>query len=173
MWYFKKRQIHDGFTLMELVLYIGIVTILLSAVIPFAWNIIEGGVKSATGQEIFTQGQYVSNRITYEIRNASDINSISPTQISLATATPSTNPTIISLNAGVINMQQGAASPIALNSVNTTIQSLAFTNYSSSDNKTKNIQFVFTIAAKYPGAGSRQEYNGSVTMEGSAEVRNN
>jgi hypothetical protein len=91
----------------------------------------------------------------------------------LATATPATNPTIISLNNGVINMQQGSATPIALNSVNTTISSLTFTKYSSVDGKTLNIQFLFTIAAKYPGAGTRQEFNGSVTMEGDAEVRSN
>src|SRR5579872_4849428 len=171
MKYFRTKQIQDGFTLIELILYIGIVTIMMSALIPFAWNIIEEGVKNSTKQEIFTQGQYVADRITYEIRNASGINSVVSNQISLSTATPATNPTLISLNAGAINLQQGSASPIALNSKNTTVQSLTFTNYTSSDNKTKNIQFVFTIAANYSGAGSRQEYTGSVTMEGSAEVR--
>ena len=173
MKYFRRIHLQEGVTLLEVVLYIGIVTILLSAIIPFAWNIIEGGVKSATGQEVFTQGQYVANRITFEIRNASDINSVSPTQISLATANPATNPTIISLNAGVINLQQGSSTPIALNSVNTTIPSLTFTNYSSADGKTQNIQYVFTIKANYAGAGTRQEYNASVNMEGSAEVRSN
>src|SRR5579864_3811602 len=119
MRYLQKKQLQDGFTLIELILYIGIVTIMMSALIPFAWNIIEGGVKSSTKQEIFTQAQYVANRITFEIRNASGINSVSPNQISLSTATPATNPTIISLTAGVINLQQGSASPIALNSKNT------------------------------------------------------
>lgn len=171
--YLKKKQIQKGFTLIELILYIAIVTILLNALVPFAWNMIEGGVKSATGQEVFTQGQYVADRITFEIRNASDINSVSSTQISLATANPATNPTIISLNAGVINLKQGSAPPIALNSANTTISSLNFTNYSSSDGNTKNIQFIFTIKANYSGAGTRQEYNASVQMEGSAEVRSN
>jgi len=171
--FFRKRNLQKGVTLLETILYIGIVTIFLSAIIPFAWNIIQGGAKNSTQQEVFTQGQYVADRITYEIRNASDINSVSPTQISLATATPGTNPTIISLNAGVINMQQGVASPVALNSANTKVTSLNFTNYSSLDGKTQNIQFVFTMSANYVGAGTRQEYNGSVTMEGSAEVRSN
>lgn len=169
----NRKQLQSGFTLLELILYIGIVTILLNALVPFAWNMIEGGVKSATEQEVFTQGQYVADRITFEIRNASDITSVSPTQISLAEASSVTNPTIISLNAGVINMKQGSATPIALNSVNTTIPSLTFTNYTSADSKTKNIQFVFTIKANYSGAGTRQEYNGLVNMEGSAEVRSN
>jgi hypothetical protein len=151
----------------------GVITLILSALIPFAWNVIEGGVKGATEREIFTQGQYVADRITYEIRNASDINSVSSTQISLANANSATNPTIIYVSGGKVNIQQGSATPFAINSQNTTIQSFNFTNYSSSDNKTKNIQFVFTIAANYPGTGTRQEYNGSVTMEGSAEVRSN
>jgi hypothetical protein len=173
MRYFQQKQIQDGFTLIELILYIAIVTMMMGTLIPFSWNIIEGGVKSNTNREIFTQGQYVATRITFEIRNAIGINSVSSNQISLVTANPLTNPTVISLNAGTINLQQGTANPFALNSVNTTAQSLTFTNYSSADNKTKNIQFVFTLAANYPGTGSRQEYNGSVTMEGSAEIRSN
>src|SRR5258708_24655199 len=120
MSFFQKIQRHRGFTLIELILYLGIVTMLMTAIIPFACNIIEGGVKSATNHEIFTQGQYVADRITYEIRNASGINYVNPAQISLATTNPATNPTIISLNSGVINIQQGTSSPYAINSHNTT-----------------------------------------------------
>lgn len=171
MKYLKKLHLQKGTTLLEIVLYIGILTILLSALIPFAWNLVDSGAKSSTNQEIFTQGQYVADRITYEIRNASSINSVSATQISLATANAATNPTTISLNNGVINMQQGVASPIALNSVNTKVTSLNFTNYS--DSSTQNVQFTFTIIANFAGAGTRQEYNGTVTMEGTADVRSN
>jgi type II secretory pathway pseudopilin PulG len=160
-----------GFTYLELIIYMGIVTIVMAALIPFAWNTIEGGVKSATQQEISSQARFVSERLKYEIRNATDIYSVSATQLSLATANPVTNPTIFALNSGNITISQGITCPVALNSRNTTISSLAFTNYSSADNNTKNVQFALTVGANYPGSGSRQEYNGSTTLEGSGEVR--
>ncbi len=76
---------NKGFTFIELILYVAIVAIMMTALIPFAWNAIEGGVKSATEQEVFSQARYVSERIKYEVRNASSINSVTATQISLAT----------------------------------------------------------------------------------------
>lgn len=163
----------EGFTYIELILYIAIITIMMTTLIPFAWNVIEGGAKSATEREVFSQGRYVSERLEYEIRNASGINSVSSNQISLSETNPATNPTIITLNSGNITIQQGVANPVAINSQNTTISNLTFANYTSADNKTKNIQFVFTINANYPGAGSRQEYKASVAMEGDAEVLSN
>src|SRR3989344_7372816 len=65
-----------GFTLIELILYMALVSIVLTAIVPFAWNIIGGGVKSSAQQEVFSQARFVSERIKYEIRNASGITSV-------------------------------------------------------------------------------------------------
>jgi Tfp pilus assembly protein FimT len=163
----------SGFTFIELILYVAILTGMLVTLIPFAWNIIGGGVKSATEQEVFDNARYISQRLKYEIRNATGINSVSSTQISLSTATSATNPTIISSSSGMLTIKQGVGAPIALNSQNASISAFTFTNYTSVSNATKHIQFVFTIVANYPGAGQRQEYKESTTVEGSAEVRSN
>ena len=162
-----------GFTFIELLLYLAIVTIMMTALIPFAWNTIEAGVKNSTEQEVFSNARYISEQLNYQIRNASGINSVSATSISLATFNANTNPTVIDLSSGNIRMKQGTGAVINLNSANTTISSLTFTNYTSADNKTKNIQYVLTIAASFPSAGQRQEYNESVTIESSAELRSN
>jgi type II secretory pathway pseudopilin PulG len=166
-------KMRKGFTYIELILYVAIVIIVLAALVPFAWNVIEGGVKSTTEQEVFSNAQYISERLKYEIRNASGINSVTPTQISLSVASSSANPTVISLSSGNLTITQGSGSAQLLNSQNTTISSLNFTNYTSADTKTKNIQFIFTLAAKYAGAGLRQEYNESTIIEGAAEIRSN
>jgi len=162
-----------GFTFIELLLYLAIVTIMMTALIPFAWNTIESGVKSSTEQEVFSNARYISEQIAYQIRNASGINSVSATSISLVTAISSTNPTVIGLSGSSLTMKQGVGSPINLNSQNASISALTFTNYTSSDNKTKNIQFIFTVSANFSGAGKRQEYNESTSIESSAEVRSN
>jgi type II secretory pathway pseudopilin PulG len=171
--YSRENKRSQGFTYIELILYIAILTIIMSSLIPFAWNIIEGGAKNTTEQEVFANARYISERIKYEIRNASGINSVSTNQISLSSADSASNPTIISLSSGNVMIQKGAGSAVALNSSDTTISSLTFTNYTSADNKTKNIQFTFTLTDNYTNAGVRQEYNATTSVEGSAEVRSN
>ena len=162
-----------GFTFIELILYVAIVTIILSALVPFAWSAIETGVKSAVQQEVNANARYISERIKYEIRNSTGINSVAATSISLVTSTLATNPTIIDrdLPTGNIRITQGTASPVNLNSANTVINSLTFTDYTSGDFKTKHVRFVMTIAASF--AAARQEYQDSVVVESSAEVRSN
>lgn len=161
-----------GFTLIELILYVAIITIVMSALIPFAWSVIEGSAKSSVEQELSSQARYVSERIKYEIRNAKDINSVSATSISLKETTAAYDPTVVDLSGGKVRVTQGTGLPVNLNSNNTSVTSLAFTDYRSADKKTKHIQFVFTIDDNY--TGSRQEYNAPAqTLESSAELRSN
>lgn len=163
---------NNGFTLIELILYIAIISIVMSALIPFAWNVIEGSAKSSVEQEVSSQARYVSERIKYEIRNAQDINSISAISISLKEANPSVDPTVIDLSGGKIRVTQGTGSSVNLNSDATSVTSLTFTDYRSADSKAKNIQFSITFDDNY--TGTRQEYNApAITVQSSAELRSN
>jgi len=165
------KKLQKGFTFIELLLYLGILTIMLSAIIPYAWNIIGGGQKSNTQEEVFSQARFIAERIKYEIRNASGINSVTATAISLSKTEAQLNPTVIDLNSGNIRITQGAGSPVVLNSPDTTISALTFTNYTSGDNKTKNIKFTFTLESNYNSV--RQEFTETTTITGDAEVRSN
>lgn len=168
----KNLKLAQGFTFIELILYISIVTIMLSALIPFAWNVIEGGSKSSIEQEVSSQARYVSERLKYEIRNAINVNSVNipANTIDLTTSTNAT--TIIDLSGGKIRIKYGSlGTPINLNSDDTNVTNLTFINYTSIDNKTKHIGFIFTIASNY--SGLRQEFKETITIRGSAEVRSN
>lgn len=158
-----------GFTYIELLLYIALVTIMLSALIPFAWAVIGSGEKNKTQQELYSQARFITERINYEIRNALDINSVSANQISLK-ETGATDPTIISLSLSKVFIQQGAGGQTQLNSNDTTVSDLTFSNYTSFDRKTKNIGFTFTIQTP---SGLRQEFTESVSLRGSSEIRSN
>lgn len=167
----KQFNNNRGFTFIELLLYISIVTIMLSAIIPFAWNIIGSSTKSSTEQEVFSQARYVSERLKYEIRRASGITSVGATSISLTNFSPDTT-TVIDLSANKARINKNGTGPVNLNSNDTNVTSLAFTDYTSADNKTKNIQFSFTMDDT--GASTRKEYQvPAVTIESSAEVRSN
>jgi len=159
-----------GFTFIELILYVAILTIILSAIVPFAWSAIETGVKSAVQQEVNANTRYISERIKYEIRRANNITSVSANSISLTNFSPDTT-TVIDLSSGNVRINKNGTGVVNLNSANTVINSLTFTNYTSGGNQTKHIQFVITVAASF--AAARQEYQDSVVTESSAEVRSN
>lgn len=171
-----KRIKKSGFTFLELIIYIAIVTVVLSSLVKFAWNIVGNSVKSNTEQEVYAAARYISERIKYEIRNANGINTgsstfgISPGVLSLVQTAPN-DPTIIDLSAGNVRIKLGAAAAVNLNPATTTVTSLIFTNYSSGDSKTKHIGFTMTIQSNYGSV--RQEYTDTVTYQSSAEVRSN
>lgn len=167
----RCSQRNFGFSLIELLVYIGIFGMVLSALIPFAWSVIQAGEKNMVIEEVNTNARYISERIKLEIRNSTGINSATGSSLSLSTSTPLTNPTVIDLSAGNIRITQGANPAAVLNSSNSAISSLNFVSYSSGDNKTKNVQFSFTLTGNFPSA--RQEYQNSTTIQGDAEVRSN
>lgn len=166
----KQVNNNRGFTFIELILYVSILTIMLSAIIPFAWDVIGSSVKSATQQEVNTQARYVSERIKYEIRRASGITTVTSTSLSLTNFSPDTT-TVIDLSGGKIRINKNGGGYINLNSNNTTIPSLTFTDYRSADNKTKNIQFTFTLNSAF--GSTNQKYTATTFIESDAEVRSN
>lgn len=173
-----RRQ--AGFTLVELILYISIVTIMLSALIPFAWNIIQTSVKSSTQEEVSSAGRYLSERLKYEIRNANDLDTAnSDFDVNLA-SNPSAKitlldttdtPLVFSVLNGTVGLTRGIWFPVTLNSSNTQVTNLTFTNYTSSDNKTKNIGFTITLTTGT--SGQRSEYQATMQLRGNSEIRSN
>ncbi len=166
----SEFKIDAGFTFIELILYVSIVTLMLTAIVPFGWNAIVSATKSSVQQEVYSQARFLSERLKYEIRNASGITSVGTNSISLTNFSPDTS-TLIDLDSGKIRINKNGAGAVNLNSDDTNVTSLTFTNYTSSDNKTKHIEFNFTISTSYTGA--RQEFKESVTIQGSGEVRSN
>ena len=70
-----QQQNKRGFTFIEMLLYMGIVSFILTAIVSFAWSIIYLGEKNNTQQEISAAARLISERLTREIRNAQAIGS--------------------------------------------------------------------------------------------------
>ncbi|MBI4079053.1 MAG: hypothetical protein HY429_02030 [Candidatus Levybacteria bacterium] len=176
----KKIFNIGGYTYIELILYIAIVTIMMQALIPFAWSIIQGGVKSSVQQEVFSQTRFISEKLKLEIRNAGDISlAQSDFDVNLAenatkkiTLTTLTGQTIvIDVSSGVVRIKRGSNPPVAINAANIAVTDLTFTNYSSLDSKTKHVGFMLSTTSSNPSP--RQEYQANIALKTSSEIRSN
>lgn len=170
---------NKGFTLIELILYVSIVSIFMVALIPFILGIIQGNVKNNAKQEVFSTARFISEKIKSEIRNSNGFNASNfginladnpGMKLSLIQDAPD-NPTDIDVNSGKARIKEGVSTAENLNSDNTKITNLTFTNYSSVDNKTKNIGFEITVEGNYNS--SRTEYTEIFTLKSDAEIRSN
>lgn len=61
-----------GFTLIELIIYIAIVAMVLVIASGFAWNIIEGKVKSTAYQEVQQNARFAMEKVSRELRAGTD-----------------------------------------------------------------------------------------------------
>lgn len=174
-------RMQDGFTFIEMILYVAIVTIVTSSLIPFAWNVIEGAAKSNTQQEVYTAARYVSERLKYEIRKAGGIDTVNSNfdvnlandtnqKLTLTQLSPDPN-AVINVATGKVQIAQNGNPAVALNATDTKVTNLTFSNYSSADNKTKQILFTLTVETDF--AQIRHEFKESVTLRSSAEIRSN
>lgn len=177
----KMIKSQKGFTLLEVLLYITIISVVLSAVVFFAWNVLYGGVKSSRLGEVNYAARYVSERIQYEIRNSSGITvansdfgtnlaTAAGSKITLTNANAAKNPTVIDISSGQLRLTVGANAPVSLTPTNISLTSLTFTNNSSGDNKTRNLSFSLSLQSNIPSSGNVYQ---NVTLESAAEVRGN
>lgn len=167
-----QKQSQEGFTYVEAILYIAIISIMLTALIPFTWNIVEGGTKSATQQEVSSQARAISERIVYEIRNAVDITSVTSSTLTLcensANCALAANQTVILFTGSSVTINQANAGAVTLDSNNVSVTG-SFTN-NSSGSSTKDVSFTLTVTENT--GSTRNEYTASETISSSAEVRN-
>lgn len=171
----RNWRFQGGFTFLELILYIALIAIFISGSIVFAWDLILGQVKSRVQQEVTQNGRLAAQRLAYEIRNASSINSVSATSVCLASATDARNPTRFYLSGGQLRVAWGGGSvnctsmtndqPLTSNQV--TVSGLNFTD--RSNGASENIEFTFTVSA----TGTRQEWQDSQTYADTIELRSN
>lgn len=169
------KMTNKGITLIELILYVALFMIFITGVVTYGIQVIGIRAKAGVEQEVIANSRVVAERIAFEIRNASAINSVSATSISLANSDSTRNPTVIAKSGGRITIGWGSvgscptASPCFLTSSDVNVNNLAFTNMSDANAKSASIKYAFAISSVNSSSG--QQYSYSQSVVGSAEVR--
>jgi Tfp pilus assembly protein PilW len=165
----KTRQ--SGYTLIELLLYVVIISALLTSITYFFGITIEARAKNQTIAEVDEQGVAAMDYINQTIRNATSITT--PTaggngsSLTLVVPTGSLSPTIFNLSGTTLQVKEGSANAIALTSNDIQVTSLAFRNLTRSGTPGM-VQVSFTLSRTNPGG--RNEYDYQKTFTSSAEV---
>jgi len=143
----------QGFTFIETILYVAVIAIMMTALIPFVGNLLINSSKSMAQQEVSSNARIVSEKIKYEIRKATAFTVPASNQLSL-----NSGATVITLSSGQVTINS-----VPINSADTIVSNLIF------ENLTTGVRYSFTIGSNF--GGTRSEYQSSMFIEGSAQIR--
>lgn len=164
---------YKGFTLIEMVLYVSVCSIILLSLSTFLTFLLGARVRSQAITEVNQQGFQVMYQLTQTIRNGRSIQvpsiGTSSSTLSITTANPLLNPTIFTVSSSTFTIKEGSTTPIPLTNSRVRVSGLTFDNVSSSSSTDKVIRISFVI--DYINTSNKTEYSYTKTFTGSATLR--
>jgi len=132
----ERRKSDAGFTLLETVIYIALLSIIISAVLGSVYQIIEGSDKINSKINTEAEAHFLLRKIEWALTGISAVNlpvlASTGTTLSVNKVDFSGNPLIFDFNSGNVRLSRGGAAPIILNSGNVTIGDVQFHHVASS-----------------------------------------
>lgn len=169
-----QKNKKSGFTLVEILLYVSIISVMLTVLSVFMFSVLQSRTKFQTISEVDQQGIQVAQIITQTIRNAKSITvpaqGVSGSSLTLGFDDSAKNPTVFNSNGVNIQIKEGINSIFPLANAKITISGLSFANVSKT-NTPGIVKFQFTLT--YVNPSGRNEYDYSKTFFGSASLRYN
>ena len=162
-----------GFTLIEVMLYLAIASVIVFGFVTLLFALLETRVKSETITDIDQQQMFVMQLINQEIRNASSVVSpptgMSDSALILETSSTTTNPIIFQLSSqGFLQMSEAGAVTTTLTDSSIIITDLLFNNYSAPSTP-GSIRTGFVMTHVNPSL--RQEYTFARQATSTASLR--
>lgn len=164
-------QYRKGFTLIELIIYLAIISGAIVSFTYFIMSVSNSRTKSYVAQEVHANGRTALEIISQRIRAANGVVSVTPTVLTLdfSTADPPNHPTVIDRDASNnlritedSDATSGGPFVSAITSNEVSVTSLLFTDRTSAGTR-ENIRIDLTIAYDNPSATAAFGYTKSFT----------
>jgi len=170
--FWMNSQDKCGFTLVELLLYLGLSSVLIIVISGFLSMLLQARIKNQAIGEVEQQGLQVMQIMTQAIRNASAINfptqGVSTSSLSLDTSVSTTTPMSFNLSSGGIRITEGTGGAVALTNSRIVASNLIFSNLSyPTTHGIIRIQFTLT----YKNPSNISEFNFQKTFITSGTLR--
>jgi prepilin-type N-terminal cleavage/methylation domain-containing protein len=161
-----------GFTLVELILYIAIASMIVVFASVFIHNLLESKTKNQAILEVEEQGVQTLNLVTQTIRNAQSLNSPAAgelsSELSLAVDDAAKSPTVLDVSQKTLRIKEGDSEAVPLTSNRVWVDEIRFRNLSR-DGTPGIVRIEFTLS--YASSGQSQAYQYSKTFYASAALR--
>jgi len=162
-----------AFTFVEILLYIGLVSIFIVTLSSFMGFFNQAQLKSSTIEDVNQQGLYLNEVISQAIRDSDGIatpaRGTNASLVTLSTSkSPARNPIKIELISGKVYMSEGVGTAVQITSDRVIVTNLNFIN-ASQLTTSGNVHFQISINHKNPN--NRSEFNYAQNFYGSATTR--
>jgi len=159
--YLFRKKDSAGFTLIEFLLYFGLITVIFISSSAMAFNIFSGKAKLVSIEEVSQNARLAMEKMIRVIGNAASINapliSQSGSVLSLAMDDPSKDPTVFDAEGGVLTIKEGAGSAVELISDEVVGSQLLFSNISYADAPGA-VRIELSIARENPQGANPYEF---------------
>lgn len=169
--FLRTSTTKGGYTLLELVLYFGISSVVLLATSITITIFFQARLKNQAISEVEQQGNQVLSRVTQMVRNAQTL--IGPgigtngSSLSLDAYTMTNNPTTFDLANGALRLTEGANPTILLTNTRVVASELTIQNISRAGTPGI-VRIQFTLRSVYPNEPATQQY--AKIFTGSASI---
>jgi len=167
----KTKNTQKAFSLVEMMIYIAILSLVIAALITTANSVINTYGKMKAYEEIAHTGTVALERITREVRRArsvdffSSVLGVHPGRLVMLTQdwSGNTSTAIVSLSSGRILVQNGgSASPVSTSGV--TINNLVFTQYTTPNSE--GVLIEFTVEKTGGGTTLSKQFRTFTVLDG-------
>ena len=164
---FKVFKDNKGFTLVEILLYMGIFSILIVVLFQLLSSIFDVQLESQSTSSVTRDSRFILNRFSYDINQAKTI--VSPISLgsqnaSLQFTKDSTTYTYSLVNGNLTLANSSLGTTDELNSVNTTVSNLSFLRLSDTNRDNDTVSISFTLTSKIIKRGGATSANFTTTV---------
>jgi len=160
------RQRRGGFTLIETIIYLAIVSVILVSISYLILDILGGQTKNYAKQEVNYNLRFISNILTKDIKAAKNVNSLTSDTLVLTMVSDNITYNFDSVNK-IITRQLGVGSPVTINTNQVEITG-NFTNLSYLG-RAKDVGAYLRVVYKNPS--NLPDYNANGLADFSVELR--
>lgn len=164
-----------GFTLVEVMLYVTIVSVLLIVVVQYWSSLIGSAVRIRLEQDAQDSSRFAVETLGSYVRRATGISAPGPgatsTVLQLQMPDAGENPTIFDVDNGILRVAPGDSGPYEIIPEKVEVTSIEFSNLTASTSTPGVLQVRFVMTALQPTAG--QFVNISKTVQTSFSIRTN
>lgn len=135
------KSLQKGFSLVELIIYMGVLSILIGVMSVLFSSILNAQLDSASTSSVDQDARYIQARMAYDMQRASSI--VSVTSTTLQVLANSINYTYSLDGSGNLQITDNTGS-YQLNSADTTVSGLSFQSISNGSNNTVRVTYTVT-----------------------------